>query len=92
MLDWLGRILLLDLGIAVIVITMPCTKIMPMKPHGSFSCFPNLVMQPPMMIWIHQRNEGNKSAGDWGQGMTIDLLEPVVSLEEIEGSAVFLPS
>jgi len=25
-------------------------------------------------------------------GMTIDLLEPVASLEEIEGSAVFLPS
>jgi hypothetical protein len=25
-----------------------------------------------------------------GPGMTIDLLEPVASLEEIEGSAVFL--
>ena len=29
---------------------------------------------------------------DIGPGMTINLLKPVASLEEMEGSAVFLPS
>lgn len=36
----------------------------------------------------------NNSVGVWdsGSGMTIDLFEPVASLEEIEGSAVFFPN
>ena len=32
------------------------------------------------------------NVGDSGSGMSIDLLEPVASLEVMEGSAVFPPS